>query len=128
MNGVTAVNIKTTMYFLGDHETGGSTNLSTSKEKDVKVCDVTHFSFALSLWNSQIIVSTPSKLDDWSVTLSEENSKLGRALAGGNLQAIFRAIKQHKDLLPLVMDNLLAGIDSECSILCKKSQPSKHDL
>ena len=47
-------------------------------------------------------MSTPSKALPWCTNLSEEDCKVGRALAGGHLPSVAKAIVGHKQLQELV--------------------------
>lgn len=53
--------------------------------------------------------------------MNEEDSKLGRALAGGYIPSLAKAIMRHKMLREAVILNVLDQLDSECSKLCQKS-------
>lgn len=55
--------------------------------------------------------------------LSEENSKLGRALAGGHIPSVAKAVMGHKSLREAVILSVLDQLESECSKLCQKSNP-----
>ena len=59
--------------------------------------------------NIQVIVSTPSKPVPWMTNLSQPESKLGRALAGGHLPSLAKAIVQHKQLSNLVFSLIQIG-------------------
>ena len=69
----------------------------------------------------QVSVSTPSKTLPWYTYLSEEDSKVGRALAGGNLSSVAKAIIGHKQLHNLVFALFVDQIDSECNTLCQRT-------
>lgn len=66
-------------------------------------------------------MSTPSRSSPWTKTLSEEESKLGRALAGGHLPSVAKAVMGHQVLREAVTLLLLDQIDEECSKLCQRS-------
>jgi len=69
-------------------------------------------------------VSTPSRPKPWSKLLPEEDSKIGRALAGGSLQSLASAVMQHKSLSELILLRVLDTIGAECTTLCRRSLPS----
>jgi len=61
-------------------------------------------------------VSTPSKPVPWMTNLSQE-SKLGRAQAGGHLPSLANTIVQHEQLS--VFSLILNRIDAECKRICQ---------
>lgn len=56
--------------------------------------------------------------------LNDDESKLGRALAGGHIPSIAKAVMQHTALQEAVFLHFLNLVDEECSKLCQKSNPS----
>ena len=55
--------------------------------------------------------------------LSEEDSKLGRTLAGGHIPSLAKAVMGHKCLREAVTLSFLDQLESECSKLCQNSTP-----
>jgi len=97
--------------------------------KAVTVSKHTHFTNVLLVFNShnlftQVSVSSPSRPKPWSRLLPDEESKIGRALAGGNLQSLANAVMEHRGLRDLVLLRFLDSIDAECTTLCRRSLPS----
>ena len=68
----------------------------------------------------QVTVSTPSRLTPYSTEVNTSLVRLGRALAGGHLPAIARAVFSHDELQHLVELKMLDILNSECSTLCKR--------
>ena len=66
-------------------------------------------------------MSTPSKAVPWSKNLSKEESKIGRALAGGHLPSLAKAVVGHERLYELVFLHVLDRIDAECSTICQRN-------
>lgn len=66
-------------------------------------------------------MSTPSKAVAWSKNLSDEDSKIGRALAGGHLPFLAKAVVGHECLYELVFLHILDRIDAECNTLCQRN-------
>ena len=66
-------------------------------------------------------MSTPSKPVPWTKVLSEEESKIGRTLAGGHLLSLAKAVLGHKHLSELVFSLILDRIDAKCNTLCQRS-------
>ena len=64
-------------------------------------------------------MSTLSRPKPWSKLLPEEDSKIGRALAGGSLQSLASAVMQHKSLSELILLRVLDTIGAECTTLSK---------
>lgn len=54
----------------------------------------------------------------------EEESSLGRALAGGHIPSVAKAIVKHSALREAVFLLFLDELDAECSKLCKRSKLS----
>ena len=69
-------------------------------------------------------VSTPSRPKAWVRELSDEESKLGRALAGGHVPSIAKAIVHNSALKQAVFLELLDQLDRECSVLCRTRDAS----
>ena len=72
----------------------------------------------------QVTVSTPSRPKAWVRELSDEESKLGRALAGGHVPSIAKAIVRNSALKEAVFLELLDQLDRECSVLCRTRDAS----
>ena len=68
-------------------------------------------------------MSTPSRPKPWSKLLPDEDSKIGRALAGGSLQSLAVAVMQHKSLSVILLQ-VLDTIGAVCTTLCRRSLPS----
>lgn len=66
-------------------------------------------------------MSTPSKAVAWSMNLPDEDSKIGRALAGGHLPFLAKAVVGHECLYELVFLHILDRIDAECNTLCQRN-------
>ena len=56
--------------------------------------------------------------------VSPEFHKLGRALAGGNVRTIGRAVFSHNSLREAVVTRLCSIADEECSCLCSMNTGS----
>lgn len=56
--------------------------------------------------------------------LSEQESKIGRALAGGHLPSFARAVVSHDHLCELVFSLILDRVDAESDTVCKRLPPS----
>lgn len=69
----------------------------------------------------QISVYSPSKQAVVTVPMSSNFEKLGRALAGGNIHTICRAIFSHPSLREEVTTRVSRIVDSECASLCSRS-------
>lgn len=69
-------------------------------------------------------MSTPSRRVPWTRTLPDEESKIGRALAGGSIPAVAKAIMAHKQLRDAVILRVLDQLDNDCTKLCQKSTPT----
>ena len=54
----------------------------------------------------------------------EEESSFGRALAGGHITSVAKAIVKHSALREAVFLLFLDELDAECSKLCKRSELS----
>lgn len=54
----------------------------------------------------------------------EEESALGRALAGGHIPSVAKAVVNHSGLREAVFLKLLDEVDAECSKLCRRSELS----
>lgn len=68
-------------------------------------------------------MSTPSRPAAWTRTLDDAESKVGRALAGGHIPSLAKAIMGHQGLREAVVLNVLDMLDSECSALCRRTIP-----
>jgi hypothetical protein len=58
-----------------------------------------------------------------TLTLDENVGKIAKALAVGHLPSVAESVVQHEQLREMVFELLLRRIDSECSLVCKRSQP-----
>ena len=47
--------------------------------------------------------------------------KLGRALTGGNITSIGKAVFSHADTRQHMVEKVIAAVNEECSVLCRKS-------
>lgn len=65
-------------------------------------------------------MSTPSRPTPYCTEIDTSLVRLGRALAGGHLPTIVRAIFSHKELRHLVELKMLDILNSECSTLCRR--------
>ena len=66
-------------------------------------------------------MSSPSRSIPWQTNLTEEDAKIGRALTGGHLQSVAKAVVSHKYLSELVFALFINKVDSECNTLCQRS-------
>ena len=57
--------------------------------------------------------------------LNDEEAKLGRALAGGHIPSVAKAVVQNSVLREEVFLQLLNLVDEECRTLCQKNDPSR---
>ena len=55
---------------------------------------------------------------------SDEDAKLGRAIAGGHIQTIAKAVIHHSELCEAVFELFFGQIEAECTKLCRKTSPS----
>ena len=70
-------------------------------------------------------MDTPTRSLPWSrLLLSDEEAKIGRALAGGHIPSIAKAVIRHTELREAIFQLFLGEIEAECAILCKKKSPS----
>ena len=60
----------------------------------------------------------------FTTELQSPLSRIGRALAGGHLATIARAAFAHDGLRDLLIRKVLTQIDDECSVLCRRAEPS----
>ena len=58
----------------------------------------------------------------WTKTLPDQESRIGRALAGGHLPSLAKAVAGHEQLCQLVFSLFLDQIDAECSTLCRRCE------
>ena len=73
----------------------------------------------------QVTVNTPSRCDGmFTKQLDTKLEKLGRALAGGNISTIAKAVFANTDLRDKMVDRVLTEIERECSTLCKRKLPT----
>ena len=69
-------------------------------------------------------MSTPSRHVPFTTELQSPLSRIGRALAGGHLDTIVRTVFAHDGLRDLLLRKVLTQIDNECSVLCRRAEPS----
>ncbi len=69
----------------------------------------------------QISVYSPSKEAVCTVSIRPELEKIAKALAGGNLQSICRAIFSYPQLRDEAVSRISRIVDDECASLCSKS-------
>ena len=69
-------------------------------------------------------MSTPSRHVPFTTELQSPLSRIGRALAGGHLDTIVRTVFAHDGLRDLLLRKVLTQIDDECSVLCRRAEPS----
>ena len=72
----------------------------------------------------QISVATPSRPVPWSRELDVQEVKLGRAIAGGHLPTVAKAVLAYADLREAVLRLILEEIETECAVLCQRKEPS----
>ena len=73
------------------------------------------------MYSLQVIVETPSRLAPFNQKLDASLMRVGRALAGGNLQAITKAVFNHDGLKELAICKVTDAINAEITELCEKS-------
>ncbi len=69
----------------------------------------------------QISVYSPSKRAVCTVVVSPDLKKIAKALAGGNVQSICRAVFATPHLRNYVVARVSRIVNDECSVLCSKS-------
>ena len=69
-------------------------------------------------------MSTPSRPTPWKRILKQEESKLGRALAGGHIPSVAKACVDHPQLQNAIFPLYLDEINKEIQKLCSKLAPS----
>ena len=69
-------------------------------------------------------MSTPSRSVPYSHELDDNLSKVGRALAGGNLSTISKLVLSHEDLREQILVRIMDEINRECACLCQRGDPS----
>ena len=72
----------------------------------------------------QISVATPSRPVPWSRELDVQEARLGRAIAGGHLPTVAKAVLAYADLREAVLRLILGEIETECAVLCQRKEPS----
>lgn len=65
-------------------------------------------------------MKTPSRSTPWTTVLPQDETKIGRALAGGHLPSIAKSILSHEKLRELLFKHFLTQIETECSRLCQR--------
>ena len=75
----------------------------------------------LTYYYAQVSVTTPSRPSPWSRKLSDDEAKLGRALAGGHLPSVAKAVMAHPSLRTSIILLVLDEIESECQKLCSRN-------
>ena len=73
------------------------------------------------MYSLQVIVETPSRPAPFHKKLDASLMRVGRALAGGNLQAITKAVFNHDGLKELAIHKVTDAINAEITELCKRS-------
>ena len=68
-------------------------------------------------------VAIPASSGLWS-RLNDEESEVERALAGGHIPSIAKALIQHSELRESILQLFLREIEAECATLCRKKSPS----
>ena len=53
-----------------------------------------------------------------------QEAQLGRAIAGGHIPTVAKAVLANSDLWEAVLCLLVGEIDMECAVLCQKKEPS----
>ena len=69
----------------------------------------------------QISVYSPSKRAICTVSIRPELEKIAKALTGGNLQSICRAVFSYPQLRDEAVSRISRIVDDECASLCSKS-------
>ena len=75
-------------------------------------------------YSIQITISTPTR-PDWTRNLPDEEAKIGRALAGGNITSFAKAVMSQNGIRKEILELVLHDLESECASLCKRSAPSR---
>ena len=70
-------------------------------------------------------MSTPSRHVPFTTELQSPLSRICRALAGGHLDTKVRTVFAHDGLRDLILHKVLTQIDDECSVLCRRAEPSR---
>ena len=60
----------------------------------------------------------------WSRELDVQEARLGRAIAGGHLPTVAKAVLAYADLREAVLRLILGEIETECAVLCQRKEPS----
>ena len=66
-------------------------------------------------------MSSPARTIPYSSTLPPHLEKIGRALVGGNLASITKAVFAHDEIRKLLLLRFFDLIDQECAELCRKN-------
>ena len=66
-------------------------------------------------------MSSPARTIPYSSTLPPHLEKIGRALVGGNLPSITKAVFAHDEIRNLLLLRFFDLIDKECAELCRKN-------
>lgn len=56
--------------------------------------------------------------------MSSDDAKVGRALAGGNLPSVAKAVMKHTTLASHVISQITNQVDNECNSLCRRGVTS----
>ena len=68
----------------------------------------------------QVVVQTPNLPTPYTTELPAELSKIGRALAGGHMPTIAKAVFSYVPLKEELMLKVMDTVSSECGELCRK--------
>ena len=60
----------------------------------------------------------------WSRELDVQEAKLGRAIAGGHIPTVAKAVLAYTDPREAVLRLMLGEIETECAVLCQRKEPS----
>lgn len=99
-----------------------STKISHCKSLGNMQCRKIRYSLKCTVM--QVSVMTPSRPNLWTRTLTEDESRLGRALAGGHIPSVAKAVMRSGSLRNAVILRVLDQLDNECVKLCQVSSPS----
>ena len=72
----------------------------------------------------QVTVPTLSRQLPWTRKLNDRESLIGRALAGGHIPSMAKAVVRNAALRDAVILDVLDQLDNECRKLCQVTMPS----
>ena len=75
----------------------------------------------------KVSVSSPARTIPYSSTLLPHLDKIGRALVGGNVATITKAVFAHDEIRKLLLLRFFDLIDQECAELCRKTKEQCQD-